>query len=97
MWGDYMRPKFKKSRCKKCKYHGTLSGVQKVFCNYASLEGHSCIYRQGSHIIDKRGCDYENCLLFKKGKALRDNSDWKENNMSGLKNLGGRSDYEWFS
>ena len=92
-----MKVKFKKSKCKRCIYHGKISGVSNVFCNYASLEGHSCLYRQESHIVDKRGCDYENCLLFQEGKAKRDHSDWQENNMSGLRNLGGRSDYEWFN
>lgn len=83
--------KFNKEMCKQCRFHGRISGVDTgtVFCNYASLNDTTCLYRKGRHVVDMRGYDHDNCKLFEAGKKMLDKSNWQKNNMSGLRNLGG--------
>ena len=85
------KTKFDKEKCKTCKFHGKISGVDTgtVFCNYASLNDSTCLYRTGSHVFDKRGNDPDKCKLYEEGKKIVDSANWQENNMSGLRNLGG--------
>lgn len=71
--------KFNKKKCKKCKWHGKLcSGGQGggIFCNYGSLHKRSCLTRIGRDVVDIRGNDHDNCLMFEKGKSMRDLAQW---------------------
>ena len=70
--------KFDKKRCLKCKYHAgcnTEVGGQysRVICNYASINRSSCLKRgvNGS-VVDSRGDDFYNCLLFEQGAAIKE-------------------------
>ena len=62
---------YKKSKCRKCKYHAKVNGL--TTCDYAikSANG-SCLKRKGKEIIDIRGGDRDNCLLYDPGKPARD-------------------------
>lgn len=61
--------KFNKAKCIKCTYSINLGDTSYVFCNYAQSTKSTCIYRDGKTIKDKRGDDYNNCLLYnKKGR-----------------------------
>lgn len=54
-----------KEQCRKCKWSGgKQDGMQTLFCNYASQNDHTCLQRKGSKIVDIRGNDKRNCLLF---------------------------------
>lgn len=86
------KSKFNKDMCKTCKFHGRITGIDtgSVFCNYASLNDETCLHRKGSRVIDRRGNNYDKCKLYEEGNQMRDSSNWQENNMSGMRNLGGR-------
>ena len=70
--------KFNKKKCKKCKWHGRLcsGGQSGIYCNYSSLHRKSCLKRIGKDVVDVRGSDYDNCLMFEQGNATRDISQW---------------------
>lgn len=74
------KSRFNKSKCKKCKYHGRLHGVghNTIHCNYSSINQKSTLQRINNKIVDTRGADYNNCLLYESGKSKRDKADWKE-------------------
>lgn len=64
-----------KELCKKCKYHGTMGNRGKreadICCDYATLaQDGTCLKYMHGEIIDRRGNDYDKCLLFKKGEGL---------------------------
>ena len=76
------KPKFKKSRCLKCKYHGIGHGsfstkvddksIQ-VYCNYATIAESTCLKPiNNKEVIDMRGEDYYNCLLFSEGAMIKE-------------------------
>lgn len=74
---DYNKPKFNKSKCRKCKYHGTGVGypikqgdnVVFIHCNYTHRDRGSCLRKlEDGTIVDIRGEDYNNCALFERGK-----------------------------
>lgn len=75
------KPKFRKSRCLKCKYHGLGShgylvningkGIH-IYCNYA-VTGKTCLKPSGPfETIDIRGEDYDDCKLFSPGKMIKE-------------------------
>lgn len=76
------KPKFKKNRCAKCKYHGTGYGytgrvknkMTPINCNYSGITKKTCLRLADNRIdvYDIRGEDYYNCLLFEEGNALKD-------------------------
>lgn len=87
--------KYDKKKCKKCKWHGSLvgsgaTGTKGVYCNYGSLHRCSCLKRIKGHIVDRRGGDFNNCLLYEKGKAIRDIGSWHETHMNDL-GIGGKN------
>lgn len=58
---------YNKDICKKCKYHAKIDG--RITCDYAiKSDNGSCLKRIGKNIIDTRGKDPNNCLLYEKGK-----------------------------
>ena len=63
------KSKFNKHKCVNCKYHGIMSNrdFSNVHCYYIN-SGTSCLYREGKKVIDRRGEDYNNCLLYERGK-----------------------------
>lgn len=74
--------KFNIKKCRTCIYRGTVSGgvkssakgirINNVCCYYASNTGNTCLKRTNSNTLnDIRGNDYENCKLYKKGNAIR--------------------------
>lgn len=89
-----MKPKFRKSKCAKCKWRGLGDGyitklkqdgkykTIKVYCNYTSLNGKSCIQRIDKNnpyeVYDIRGDDYYNCLLFEPGNYQEDKEEDKD-------------------
>ena len=72
--------KFNKRKCYDCMCHaehscGTTVEVDNrhvnVLCNYACATGETCLTQGANHtIIDRRGDEYDNCKLFKRGVAL---------------------------
>jgi hypothetical protein len=77
------KTKFSKSKCKTCIYHGKITGIASgtIYCNYASTTDHTCLKR-GEHgeIIDIRGDDRYDCKMYKEGKRIPEEADWKEHN-----------------
>ena len=74
-----MRDKYK---CYKCKYHSYLGTIPKdkpiteysdlelenIVCYYSILSHKSCaLKKSGKHLIDRRGKDPKNCLLYEEG------------------------------
>ena len=75
------KPKFRKSKCIKCKYHGlgghgylvniNGKGIH-IYCNY-SVTGKTCLKPSGPfETIDIRGEDYDDCKLFSPGKRIQE-------------------------
>ena len=67
-----MKSKFNKSKCRKCIYGNTQS--ISVICTYSTRnkDMQTCLYRGDDRKIhDRRGDDYDNCLLFKEGKQAK--------------------------
>ena len=72
------KPKYNKVKCKKCCFRVSDTSAYRtddgdsVSCNYSTIMGKTCL-RRGEHgtVIDIRGNDYDNCLLFKEGDSLR--------------------------
>lgn len=76
------RPLFDKQKCVKCKWHGVGIGypvkvmqaghevTALIHCNYSSYHESSCLRaKSANEVIDIRGTDYDNCLLFEEGKV----------------------------
>lgn len=64
-----------KELCKKCKYHGTMGnrgkGERDICCDYAATANDgTCLKKVAGKVIDRRGNNYNTCLLFEKGEAL---------------------------
>lgn len=65
--------KFNKQKCKKCIYGGRMphvtgiggNSINSYICDYVSITGHTSLYRDGAEVKDRRGNDYDNCLMFK--------------------------------
>lgn len=61
-----------KKLCKKCKYHGKISGDVTIHCNYAGVTGETCIRRVNSKkSVDLRGDNKDTCLLFEEDKPIK--------------------------
>lgn len=74
-------PKFNKTKCLKCKYHGggsslnlgypvhTENGdIKYIYCDYMCVTGRSPIEPTPKRgIYDIRGNDYDNCRLYERG------------------------------
>ena len=60
--------KYNKEKCAKCKYKVKLmlnnGNGYNVSCDYSSKAQTCCLYRVGKEVRDRRGGDYNNCLLF---------------------------------
>jgi hypothetical protein len=63
------KSKFNKNKCKTCKYHSEISLNGSMIICYHVNSGLSSIYREGKGNIDRRGNDFNNCLLYERGKA----------------------------
>lgn len=78
-------PKFDKSRCLKCVFRledtsgystkNARGDTVTLVCNYAGVTGHTCLHTVGKKVVDKRGDDYNDCKLFKKGERLRTHTE----------------------
>jgi hypothetical protein len=66
------KSKFDKRKCKPCIYHGNRLGSGGISCNYSGITDKTCLKRgtKGT-VIDSRGEDYYNCLLFEPGKSAK--------------------------
>ena len=76
------KPKFDKAKCLKCKYRSTSfnnlsyavvcnNRVKHVLCDYANLTGVTCLKPgPNNSVVDMRGEDYNNCMLFSEGPRL---------------------------
>lgn len=63
------KSKYNKKKCATCIYRGThgASGLGvKYYCNFSDA-GKSATIRIGKDVIDTRGGDFNNCLLYEKG------------------------------
>lgn len=72
------KPKFNKSKCRKCTYKGNGQSfhtgprneniLKSVYCNYSGCTGETCLTKDDTtgEVIDRRGNDPKHCLLFKK-------------------------------
>lgn len=77
--------KFDRSKCRSCIYRGRVSGGQQyikgerinnVCCNYAAITGNTCLKYNNAHKLDDiRGDNYDECKLYKKGKAIQNTPD----------------------
>ena len=66
------KTKFDKTKCISCAYCGRRQAYQTLnllYCNYAGIEGQTCLHKVGTEIIDRRGDDYDNCKLYVKQSA----------------------------
>lgn len=72
------KPKFDKKKCKRCKYRGrgtgyiVKTGFSPIHCDYARTNDQTCLTRIGKDVIDRRGNDYNNCLLFEEGTPVKE-------------------------
>lgn len=65
------KPKFNKSKCRLCIYHSSqLGGFGNTVCSYATRNKDELtnLYRDSTGVHDRRGDDYNNCLLFSSGR-----------------------------
>lgn len=66
-----MKSKFNKTKCRKCIYGNVHTDV---VCSYSTRnkELQTCLYRgEDGKVHDRRGEDYNNCLLFVEGKQKK--------------------------
>lgn len=61
-------PKFNKNRCKSCKYHRRgvgfyVGGRAPIYCDYSGVADKTCLTIENGQKIDRRGSEYDNCLL----------------------------------
>ena len=65
-----------KELCKKCKYRGTIgsrTGAREdITCDYftTSDERRTCLVKGGVDVKDRRGDDFNNCLLYEEGEQI---------------------------
>lgn len=67
------KSKYNKEKCVKCIYKVKLmcndgSGYN-VACDYANKGESCCLYREGKEVKDRRGGDFNKCLLFEEKKG----------------------------
>ena len=67
-----VRSKHNKAKCRTCAYHRIMGGGVHMICNYSCITGQTCLYKTDKGIEDRRGDDYNNCKLYRKGVALED-------------------------
>lgn len=87
-----------KRLCYECKYHGALGGcnIDKnkscIICDYAATANDgTCLKRVKGGIVDRRGNDYDTCLLYEEGCAIgraRNSKDYQGT----ISNRGERND-----
>lgn len=71
-----VKTKFDKQKCKSCMYCGrrqTYHSAGFMYCNYAGIEGQTCLHKVGKDIVDRRGDDYDNCKLYVKKSRTYNN------------------------
>ena len=56
---------YDKNKCEKCKHKSNICTIG-VHCNY-SLSGQTCLTIKGNKVVDRRGNDPKNCLLYERG------------------------------
>lgn len=66
---------YNKELCNRCVYRGTIGSrdgsSESTVCDYASLSKNgTCIKYVHGAIVDIRGNNKDECLLFRRGKAL---------------------------
>ena len=65
--------KYNKEKCAKCCYKVKLTlndgNGYNIACDYSSKSGTTCLYKEGREVKDRRGGDFNNCLLFKEKKG----------------------------
>ena len=68
------KSKFNKEKCKTCKYSVKISAMDGITCacHYGLIKETPCLHREGKKIVDRRGEDYNKCLLYERGKQLAD-------------------------
>lgn len=61
-----------RTQCKDCKWRAWFKNIRAWSCNWSDCHfPQTCKYAVGGEVVDRRGSDPENCLLFEKGNALR--------------------------
>ena len=54
-----------KEQCRKCKFSGgKQDGMETMYCNYAAINDQTCLHKVDGKVVDRRGNDKDNCLLF---------------------------------
>ena len=62
--------------CRRCKYRGTFGSRNAnsklcIVCDYAATANDgTCLKRVKGGIVDRRGNDYDTCLLYEEGCAI---------------------------
>lgn len=63
---------YNKNKCKTCKYRTRLSKMGLVLCDYGSKSDNgTALKRCGNEVVDTRGNDPDNCLLYEKGRPIK--------------------------
>ena len=81
------KPKFDKNKCLKCKYRNTSNTLGYVIkhnnkpvhihCDYAFLTKTTCLQPGPNNtVVDLRGEDYNNCMLFVEGNRQENKSEF---------------------
>ena len=72
-----------KKKCVRCKYHGFFGSRsygtseetfgRTMICEYAKITNKTCLYSDHGKVLDRRGTDPDNCLLFERGERVAGN------------------------
>lgn len=61
-----------RTQCSECKWRSWSRNVRACSCNWAGVHyPETCKCRVDGKVIDRRGTDPENCLLFENGNQIR--------------------------
>lgn len=61
-----------RTQCKDCKWRAWYRNVRAWSCNWSDIHyPETCKCKVDGKVIDRRGTDPENCLLFEKGNQIR--------------------------
>lgn len=61
-----------RTQCRTCRWRGWHHNLGEWHCNWADIKyPRTCIEMVHGEMIDKRGSDPDNCLLYERGKMCR--------------------------
>lgn len=86
----YEGNKFNKQKCRKCMYRKKITSapVGSVFCDYAGVTDQTCLHVVNGQLVDRRGEDYDHCLLYKTGDPIMHQAHFFDHRDRGAYNNG---------